>query len=104
MGMPSGIIGLSVYRCHTGWCHGTIAHLAFPEQASSVGFYAILGMGAMMGALLQAPLAAITAVVELTRSPDIILPTMLIVVCASNFTAHRQRSVSLLNLKIRAWI
>lgn len=102
MGMPSGIIGPSLFIGATlGGAMGTIAHLAFPEQASSVGFYAILGMGAMMGALLQAPLAAITAVVELTRSPDIILPTMLIVVCASNFTAHffRQRSVFVTQLE-----
>ncbi|MBK8970745.1 MAG: chloride channel protein [Hahellaceae bacterium] len=102
MGMPSGIIGPSLFIGATlGGAMGVIAQIAFPEHASAVGFYAILGMGAMMGALLQAPLAAITAVVELTRSPDIILPTMLIIVCASNFTAHffRQRSVFVTQLE-----
>jgi hypothetical protein len=47
-----------------------------------VGFYALLGMGAMMSASLQAPLAALTAMLELTDNPDVILPGMLAVVIA----------------------
>lgn len=37
----------------------------------------------MMGATLQAPLAALTAVFELTNNPNIILPGMLAIVTAS---------------------
>jgi hypothetical protein len=49
---------------------------------SPVGFYALLGMGAMMSGSLQAPLAALTAMLELTDNPAIILPGMLAVVVA----------------------
>jgi len=46
------------------------------------GFYALLGLGAMMSASLQAPLAALTAMLELTDNPAVILPGMLAVVIA----------------------
>jgi CIC family chloride channel protein len=39
-------------------------------------------MGAMMGAALQAPLAALMALVELTRNPDIVIPAMACIVIA----------------------
>jgi hypothetical protein len=39
-------------------------------------------MGAMMGASLQAPLAALTAMMELTYSPQILGPGMLVIVVA----------------------
>ena len=44
---------------------------------NSVGFFALVGMGAMMSGSLQAPLAALTAMLELTDQPEIILPGML---------------------------
>ncbi|OOY42316.1 hypothetical protein BOV91_07375 [Solemya velum gill symbiont] len=47
------------------------------------GFLPLLGMGAMMGATLQAPLAALTAMMELTHAPGIIMPGMLAIVIAS---------------------
>jgi hypothetical protein len=40
-------------------------------------------MGAVMGAALQAPLAALTTVIELTHNPEIIMPGMLAIVVAS---------------------
>jgi hypothetical protein len=40
-------------------------------------------MGAVMGAALQAPLAALTAIIELTHNPEIIMPGMLAIVVAS---------------------
>ena len=43
-------------------------------------------MGAVMGASLQAPLAALTAMMELTHSPQIIMPGMIAIVIA-NLTA-----------------
>ena len=50
------------------------------RQGSEPGVYAMLGMAAMMGAVLQAPLAALMALLELTHNPNIILPGMLAVV------------------------
>ena len=89
LGMPSGVIGPTLFMGATlGGALGLVgAHMA-PDIASSVGFYAMLGMGAMMGAVLQAPLAALMAVMELTRNPNIILPAMLIITTASLVTSE----------------
>src|SRR5690554_1801294 len=89
LGMPSGVIGPTVFMGATlGGAMGLIGAQIFPEQASSVGFYAMLGMGAMMGAVLQAPLAALMALMELTRNPNIILPGMLAITTASLVTSE----------------
>jgi CIC family chloride channel protein len=71
-----------------GGAMGLIGAQILPEHASSVGFYAMLGMGAMMGAVLQAPLAALMALMELTRNPNIILPGMLIITTSSLVTSE----------------
>jgi CIC family chloride channel protein len=89
LGMPSGVIGPTVFMGATlGAAMGLIGAKISPELASSVGFYAMLGMGAMMGAVLQAPLAALMALMELTRNPNIILPGMLIITTSSLVTSE----------------
>lgn len=89
LGMPSGVIGPTLFMGATlGGAMGLIGAQIMPEQASSVGFYAMLGMGAMMGAVLQAPLAALMALMELTRNPNIILPGMLIITTSSLVTSE----------------
>jgi len=89
LGMPSGVIGPTIFMGATiGGAMGLIGAQILPEHASSVGFYAMLGMGAMMGAILQAPLAALMALLELTRNPNIILPGMLIITTASLVTSE----------------
>lgn len=89
LGMPSGVIGPTLFMGATlGGAMGLIGAQILPEQASSVGFYAMLGMGAMMGAVLQAPLAALMALMELTRNPHIILPGMLIITTSSLVTSE----------------
>ena len=89
LGMPSGVIGPTVFMGATlGAAMGLIGAKIAPELASSVGFYAMLGMGAMMGAVLQAPLAALMALMELTRNPNIILPGMLIITTSSLVTSE----------------
>ncbi|MDO3721817.1 chloride channel protein [Marinobacter sp. chi1] len=89
LGMPSGVIGPTLFMGATlGAAMGLIGAVIAPQQASSVGFYAMLGMGAMMGAVLQAPLAALMALMELTRNPNIILPGMLIITTATLVTSE----------------
>jgi H+/Cl- antiporter ClcA len=83
VGMPGGVIGpLLVMGACIGGMVGIIANHLMPGSASAVGFYVVLGMGAMMGAALNAPLAAMMAILELTYNPNIIFPSMLIVVVA----------------------
>ncbi|HET8802888.1 MAG TPA: chloride channel protein [Marinobacter sp.] len=89
LGMPSGVIGPTLFMGATlGGAMGLVGAQIFPANASSVGFYAMLGMGAMMGAVLQAPLAALMALMELTRNPNIILPGMLIITTSSLVTSE----------------
>jgi len=49
----------------------------FPEA------YAIVGMGAVLAAIVHAPLASILIVLELTYNPNLVLPAMLAVVVAT---------------------
>ncbi len=83
LGIPGGMIGPAFFIGATlGGLIGYIAAYFFGADASDIGFYALLGMGAMMGASLQAPLAALTAIMELTYNPGIIMPGMLTIVIA----------------------
>ncbi|WP_346796949.1 chloride channel protein [Halomonas sp. Bachu 37] len=82
-GVPIGIIGpVLVVGASTGALSGLLGGVIWAEKAADPGIYAMLGMAAMMGAVLQAPLAALMALLELTHSPHIMLPGMLIVVVA----------------------
>ncbi len=86
MGMPIGLIGPTlIIGATAGGIIWTAARLFMPE-ISSPAFYVMLGMGAMMGAVLQAPLAALMAIIELTHNPNIVLPAMLVIII-SNITA-----------------
>ncbi len=83
MGLPGGLIGPTlVIGAVAGGAMGTVAVTWLPGEFSSPAFYALIGMGTMMGATLQAPLAALTAMLELTANPNIILPGMLALITA----------------------
>lgn len=84
LGLPGGLIGptLVIGACAGAAC-GLLAALLSPTMVSNPALYAMIGMGAMMGATLQAPLAALIALLELTANPNIILPGMLAIVGAS---------------------
>ncbi len=84
LGMPIGLIGptLLMGAC-AGSALGHISGYVLDVPTSDPGFYAMLGMGAMMSAVLQAPLAALVALMELTHNPDIILPGMATIVIAN---------------------
>lgn len=84
LGIPGGLIGPTlVIGASAGAALGIIGAYLFPDLASSMTFYAVIGMCAMMGATLKAPLAALMAMLELTANPHIILPGMLAVVFSS---------------------
>ena len=84
LGLPGGLVGPTlVIGALAGALVGTLMQMYFPETGASPGIYAMIGMGAMMGATLQAPLAALLAIFELTLSPHIILPGLIAIVVAS---------------------
>ncbi len=83
MGIPGGLIGPTFFiGAAAGGLGGLLVAQVLPGAVSDSGFYALLGMGAMMGATLQAPLAALTALVELTQNPAVIMPGMLAITIA----------------------
>ncbi len=85
--IPGGLISPSLV---IGAVVGGLLAQSFTLAAiphSGVGMYALLGAGAMMSATLQAPLAALLALLELTGNHNIVFPAMLAVVSA-NLTAQ----------------
>ncbi|MDW5375915.1 chloride channel protein [Halomonas sp. HP20-15] len=82
-GVSVSIIGpVLVVGAAAGALCGMLGGWLWPQVASDAALYAMLGMAAMMGAVLQAPLAALMALLELTHNPNIILPGMLSVAVA----------------------
>ena len=81
--IPGGLIGPSLIL---GGAVGGLTELLisdwYPFYQGSAGFYAMIGMVAMMGAILRAPLASLVALMELTGNLNIILPGMIVVVTA----------------------
>jgi len=81
--VPGGLIGPTLV---IGGAMGALLHFVIhhtvPGETGSSAFYAVIGMMAMMGAVLQAPLAALIALLELTGTPTVILPGMMAVFAA----------------------
>lgn len=84
LGIPMGLIGPTLFigAC-AGAAVGMIGIAAVDMPVSEQGLYAMLGMGAMMAATLQAPLAALLALLELTLNANIILPGALAIITAT---------------------
>lgn len=102
LGVPGGMIGPTLFiGAMLGALVAKLALFLPFVLETHAGFFALLGMGAMMSASLQAPLAALVAMLELTDNPGIILPGMLAVV-VSGITAReifRKESLFLSMLK-----
>jgi CIC family chloride channel protein len=95
LGLPIGLIGPSLL---IGGCLGGLlgywGAALFPAFSSDPSLYVVIGMGAAMAAVLNAPLAAILAVVELTHNVLVVFPAMLAIIAATLTTTlvFRQRS------------
>ncbi len=74
--VPSLFIGASA-----GGFFGWFMQLLFPEIAGS-GTYALVGMAAMLGAVMRAPITSIFMIFEITQSYQIVLPAMLACIIA----------------------
>ncbi len=83
LGVPGGVVGPTLFMgAMLGSSLGHVVTAAAPAFASEIGFYTLLGMTALMGAMFRAPLAALLAILELTYSPTVIFPGMLAIVVA----------------------
>ncbi|MDO6567264.1 chloride channel protein [Alteromonas sp. 1_MG-2023] len=82
LGIPGGIIGPVMV---IGMLAGAVLLLPlsyFIDVPEFTNSFALLGIAGMLTAVLHAPLAALSAVMELSYSPEIILPAMLVIVPA----------------------
>jgi len=95
VGMPVGLIGpnLLIGAC-LGGALGIAGTAINPDLASDPTLYVVIGMGAAMGAVLNAPMTAILAVIEMTQSLHVSVAAMLAIVAATltNNSLFRQRS------------
>ena len=95
LGMPAGMIGPTLFIGAVGGAFLGICGSYFADSSvSHVGLYTMLGMGAMMAATLNAPLAALIALLELTYNPHIIFPAMIAIVVANLTTQYLFRTPS----------
>lgn len=84
LGLPGGLIGPTLFiGAVAGSAIGTIIHILYPNAVTDPAVYAMIGMGAMMSATIQAPLAALLAIFELTHEPAIIFPGLIAIVFAN---------------------
>jgi len=103
LGVPGGLIGPALFiGVMLGDAIGELAGMWLPQLNTPVGFFGMLGMAAMMGASLQAPLAALTALLELTHNPQLIMPGMLAVVVAGLTASELFRKESLFITMLKA--
>ena len=101
LGIPAGLIAPSLFiGASAGALLGAIGNQL--GLVINTGLYAMLGMGAMMAALLNAPLAALLAILELTHNTEIILPGMLAIVTANLTTRYGFNLPSIFHASLQA--
>jgi len=78
---PALVLGAAV-----GSSYGLIAADVFPELASSVGVYTVVGMGAVAAAVLGAPISTTLIIFEITGDYKLSLAVMLAIVVSTELT------------------
>lgn len=83
LGIPGGLIGpVFVIGMLSGAILAIPLDLLFEGADVNSSSFALLGIAGLLTAVLHAPLAALSAVMELSYSPEVILPAMLVIVPA----------------------
>ena len=83
LGIPGGIMGpVFVIGMLSGALLAAPLGLVVDNVQELSGSFALLGMAGLMTAVVHAPLAALSAVMELSYSPELILPAILVIVPA----------------------
>lgn len=99
---PAGLIGPSLFMgAMIGGLMGQLSSILLPDYPVSIGFYVMLGMATMMGAVLGAPLAALITLLELTSNPNIIMPGMLAIVIGTLVVSEGFRLPTLIEVQLR---
>lgn len=83
LGVPGGVIGpVFVLGMLAGVVLAAPLSLITDNADEFTNSYALLGIAGLLTAVLHAPLAALSAVMELSYTPQVILPAMLVIVPA----------------------
>ncbi|MGJ8680692.1 chloride channel protein [Paraglaciecola sp.] len=83
LGIPGGIMGpVFVIGMLSGVLLAAPLEFFITDTKDLHGSFSLLGMAGLMTAVVHAPLAALSAVMELSYSPELILPAILVVVPA----------------------
>ncbi|MHA1600774.1 MAG: chloride channel protein, partial [Alphaproteobacteria bacterium] len=86
-GFGGGVFSPSLFiGAMLGGTFGVIATSAFPEFSSGPGAYTIIGMGAMAGAVLGAPISTVLMIFELTSDYSATIAVMIAASIASVIT------------------
>ncbi|MFQ5666351.1 MAG: chloride channel protein [Candidatus Binatia bacterium] len=100
-GGSGGVFAPSLFLgAMTGGFLGTFIHQLFPQFTASSGAYALVTMGAVVGAATHAPITAIIIIFELTGDYRIIPPLMAACVVSTLVATWLQRD-SIYTLKLR---
>lgn len=77
-GQPGGVFTPALFvGAAAGGAFGWAVHALLPEATAGPGAYALVGMGALLGGALRAPVTSVVLLFELTGDYRIILPLML---------------------------
>ncbi|NTS78391.1 chloride channel protein [Catenovulum sp. SM1970] len=104
LGVPGGIIGpIMALGMLFGAILAALGALFIGNPEGFVETYGVIALAGLMAATLNAPLAALLTVLELTHNPDIILPAMLVIVTAhiTSSQLFRNRSIFILQLEFQ---
>jgi CIC family chloride channel protein len=83
LGVPGGIIGpVFVIGMLSGVLLASPLGFFVTDTSELHSSFSLLGMAGLMAAVVHAPLAALSAVMELSNSPELILPAILVIVPA----------------------
>lgn len=103
LGIPGGIIGpiLGIGAIIGAFTASVISGFVPSEHLTSD--FALMGMAGFMAATLNAPLAALLAVLELSNQLDIVLPAMIVISasCLSAGQLFNNRSVFVMQLNVQ---
>ncbi len=100
-GGSGGVFAPSLFLGATlGGAIGTIGHIFFPEIVGTPGSYALVGMGAVAGATMHAPITSILILFELTNDYRIILPLMTSIIISTVIKMHFYKE-SIYSLKLK---
>ncbi|MGE5235642.1 MAG: chloride channel protein [Acidobacteriota bacterium] len=83
-----------------GGAYGVLLHSILGSAVAGYGAYAMVGMGAVLAAVIRCPITAILLLFELTSSYEVILPIMVAVATAS-FVARRLSRFGLYHQRLR---